>query len=320
LIALEVCFWVCALLLAHTHVLYPAAIASIARLRPRPIRTGLTHLPEVSLIVACHDEVEVIGERVRNAFELDYPAGRLELIVASDGSRDSTVELARAAGAVGTALPPHAQFTVDDGDWVRATQAQFRPIEVAERLWIVPSWCDPVDVDAINVVLDPGLAFGTGSHPTTRLCIRWLARELHRGDSVLDYGCGSGILAIIAAKLGASRVIGTDIDPQAIAASRDNAHRNRVDARFAVPDDPLIRRAERFDVVVANILANPLRLLAPSLAARVAIGGRVVLSGILAAQAPNVIAAYTPWFRIAVQSDDQGWVALAGTRLDVRPA
>ncbi len=233
---------------------------------------------------------------------------------------DAGALLQAAAGALGASLPPYETFAVADADWVRATQSQFAPIEAAPDIWIVPSWCEPVEASATNIVLDPGLAFGTGSHPTTRLCIRWLAANLQRGANVLDYGCGSGILAIVAAKLGAARVVGVDIDRQAIAASRENARRNRVRARFTRPDAKAMRDVASFDVVVANILANPLRLLAPALAARVRAGGRVVLSGVLAQQADEVIAAYAPWFRIAAWSDDEGWVALDGRRHGAQPA
>jgi ribosomal protein L11 methyltransferase len=235
-----------------------------------------------------------------------------------DGSADASDVLATAARAIGQPLPVHETFAVADADWVRATQAQFSPLEIAPRIWIVPSWCEPVEPDAINIALDPGLAFGTGSHPTTRLCARWLAGALRGGESVLDYGCGSGILAIVAAKLGARRVVGTDIDPQAIAASRDNARRNRVAVRLEHPDAPLVRTSEPFDVVIANILANPLRMLAPALAMRAA--RRIVLSGILTAQADELIAVYSPWFNMRVWSDDEGWVALEGVRHDARPA
>jgi ribosomal protein L11 methyltransferase len=178
----------------------------------------------------------------------------------------------------------------------------------------VPSWCAPPDPGAINVTLDPGLAFGTGSHSTTRLCLAWLAQRLRRGESVLDYGCGSGILAIAALKLGAGDTVGVDVDPQAIVASRTNAQRNGVTASFATPDDIPSVATHRFDVLVANILANPLVLLAPALAARVRYGGRIVLSGILEPQAEEVGAAYAPWFRISVWGRDDGWVALAGVR------
>jgi ribosomal protein L11 methyltransferase len=210
-------------------------------------------------------------------------------------------------------LPPHETYEVADTDWVRATQAQFAPLQIADGFWIVPSWCEPVDPAAINLALDPGLAFGTGSHPTTRLCLRWLAAELRAGERVLDYGCGSGILAIAACRLGAGHVVGTDIDPGALAASRTNAARNGVDATFVAPED-IVAGEAAFDVIVANILANPLQTLAPELAPRVRPGGRIVLSGILAAQADAVIAIYGQWFNIGICASDDGWIVLAGKR------
>ncbi len=283
------------------------------------LEAGALSVDTADAAAGTSEEAPVFGEPgEREPQPGDWATSRLTVLLPERA--DAATVLATAASALGVAPPPHETFTIADTDWVRATQAQFAPINIAERLWIVPSWCDPVDIDAVNIVLDPGLAFGTGSHPTTRLCLRWLACALHRDESVLDYGCGSGILAIAAAKLGAGRVIGTDIDPQAIIASRNNAKRNAVAARFARPGEPLVRSADPFDVVVANILANPLRLLAPALAARVRAGGRIVLSGILAAQAADVIAAYEPWFRIAVWSDDEGWVALEGTRQHAQPA
>jgi ribosomal protein L11 methyltransferase len=222
--------------------------------------------------------------------------------------------------AGGTRVPPYETFPVAEQDWVRATQAQFAPIRIADELWIVPTWCEAVDPTAINLALDPGLAFGTGSHPTTRLCLRWLARELRAGASVLDYGCGSGILAIAACRLGASRVVGTDVDAQALFASRANALRNGVDAEFLAPDLLAMAEPALFDVLVANILANPLIGLAAVLAGRVRKGGRIVLSGILEAQADAVMTAYRRWFTIGVCETDEGWIALAGTRNAKRSA
>jgi ribosomal protein L11 methyltransferase len=241
-----------------------------------------------------------------------WPVSRLTALFS--GATGLAAALA-ALAASGKVLPPHETFSVPEQDWVRATQAQFTPLRITETLWIVPSWCEPIDAAAINLALDPGLAFGTGSHPTTRLCLRWLARELRAGETVLDYGCGSGILAIAACRLGAARVVGTDVDPQALVASRANAMRNGVEVAFVRVDR---LRGERmpFDVVVANILANPLMLLAPALARRVRPGGRIVLSGILDAQAVTVIAAYRQWFNIAICDSDEGWVALAGVRED----
>jgi ribosomal protein L11 methyltransferase len=239
------------------------------------------------------------------------------LTVLFDGAADVPGALAAAAAAMASALPPYTLREIAEQDWVRLTQAQFVPLRIAERLWIVPSWCEPVDAAALNLVVDPGLAFGTGSHPTTRLCLQWLASELRRGESVLDYGCGSGILAIAAARLGAGTVIGTDVDPQAIAASEANASANGARARFVLPEALAAMALPGFDVVVANILTNPLRLLAPALARRVRPGGSIVLSGILVPQAEDVIAAYGDWFKIAIWKADDGWVALAGTRSGV---
>jgi ribosomal protein L11 methyltransferase len=228
---------------------------------------------------------------------------------------DSNVDIASALERLGKELgsPPlrHSIDRVPDTDWVRETQAQFVPMQASERVWIVPSWCEPVAANAINLRIDPGLAFGTGSHATTRLCLRWLDNHLVRGADLLDYGCGSGILAIAAAKLGAGEVCGVDVDMQAVLASRANADANAVNVWFGSPD---ALRADAFDVVVANILANPLELLAPLLAGRVRADGRIVLSGILDAQASQVAAAYARWFTIEVWAREEGWVALAGSR------
>lgn len=224
---------------------------------------------------------------------------------------DAEAALASAAAGLDESVPVHRRAAIPDIDWVRKTQAQFVPIRVTDQMWIVPSWREPVDTRAINIVLDPGLAFGTGSHPTTLLCLRWLAANVERGASVLDYGCGSGILAIAAAKLGAGAVTGVDVDPQAIAASRTNAEANGVAAEFCSPDAlPVLA----VDIVVANILANPLELLAPLLAGRVRAEGRIVLSGILEPQADRVAAAYARWFNIAPWGSADGWTALAGVR------
>jgi len=203
------------------------------------------------------------------------------------------------------------QEVVEEQDWVRLTQSQFEPIRISERLWIVPSWHELPDSKAIGIVLDPGLAFGTGSHPTTRLCLRWLEENIRGGETVLDYGCGSGILAIVAAKLGAAEVEGIDIDPQAVQASRDNAGNNGVAVRFALPDE---LSARQYDVLVANILTNPLKALAPLLASRVRPGGRIALSGILEAQAEDVMAIYGQAFEMRMWAIEEGWVCLAGVR------
>ncbi len=208
-------------------------------------------------------------------------------------------------------IPEHRVQTLEESDWVRLTQAQFDPIRISDRLWIVPTWHNPSDPDAINIALDPGLAFGTGSHPTTRLCLRWLDNNLKGGESVLDYGCGSGILAIAAMKFGASSAVGVDVDAQAVQASRDNAHANQVCADFFLPDDVAL---VEYDVVVANILTNPLRALAPLLAGATKSGGRIVLSGILADQASGVMQIYSQWFDLDPCVLEDGWACVSGLK------
>jgi ribosomal protein L11 methyltransferase len=174
---------------------------------------------------------------------------------------------------------------------------------------VVPSWHEAPDPQGLILELDPGLAFGTGSHPTTRLCMEWLEAHVGAGMSVLDYGCGSGILAMVAQKMGAAKVQGVDIDPQAIESASANAARNHCVIDYYLPD---AFSGGRFDVVVANILSGPLTQMAPMLAARVAPGGALVLSGVLANQADTVIAAYAPFIALEVWRELEGWVALAG--------
>jgi len=218
------------------------------------------------------------------------------------------------AAAAESGLPETPAFTlseVAEQNWVQLTQSQFDPIRISRKLWIVPSWHAAPDPDAINLLLDPGMAFGTGSHPTTRLCLEWLERSLRGGESLLDYGCGSGILAIAAAKLGADHVDGIDIDPQAVLAARQNAEANGVRATFA---DSAASLAGKYDVVVANILSNPLRVLAPAICGHLGSGGKLVLSGILAEQSAEIIAIYSEWLPLAVAGEHEGWVCLAGEK------
>ncbi len=220
--------------------------------------------------------------------------------------------LAAATAAAGfAAVPPFTTEQVAEQNWVQLTQSQFDPIRITERLWIVPSWHQAPDADAINIELDPGMAFGTGSHPTTRLCLEWLCEAVQPGQSVLDYGCGSGILGIAAVRLGAGDVLGVDIDEKAVEAARDNAQRNAVNLRL---QHSALALSETFDIVVANILTNPLCVLAPAIAARVAQGGRVALSGVLEAQAGQVVAAWAPWIALEVGATLDGWVRLQGRR------
>jgi ribosomal protein L11 methyltransferase len=209
------------------------------------------------------------------------------------------------------AFDPPIFDVLDDTDWVRETQRQFEPIRAGERLWIVPTWHEAPDASAVNLVLDPGAAFGTGSHPTTRLVLAWLEHEVRGGETVLDYGCGSGILAIAAMKLGSGRATAVDIDPLALDAARCNASANAVSIDVRAADAPLVVMA---DITVANILANPLRMLAPLLASHTRAGGRLALSGILASQSGDVIGSFEPLFDMTLESTEGDWVCLTGTR------
>lgn len=241
-----------------------------------------------------------------------WARSRLRILVNGDEATLAQDLLAKAVGLAGLdEVPAYQVEHVADEDWVRKTQSQFAPICISKRLWIVPSWHHPPDPQAINIALDPGIAFGTGSHPTTKLCLRWLESHLRGGETVLDYGCGSGILAIAAARLGAGRVVGVDIEAGAVAAARDNAARNHVHAVFQDAGETLTMQA---DVVVANILSNPLKMLAPALGGHTRPGGSIALSGILAPQADDVAAAYAPWFEMSAGDQEDGWICLFGTR------
>jgi ribosomal protein L11 methyltransferase len=242
--------------------------------------------------------------------EPERPRSRLHALLAQEA--DPAMLLGSAAAQAGIQAPAFALQPIADQDWVRATQAQFAPLCLGGRLWIVPSWHEaPCDPHAAVVRLDPGMAFGTGSHPSTRLVLRWLARTLAPGASVLDYGCGSGILAIAAAKLGSVRIDAVDVDPLALAATMDNARANEVALR-ALPPERL--PPGDYDVVVANILSQPLIVLEPLLAARTRRGGRIALAGILAAQSAEVVAAYAGDFDARVVASEEGWDLVEGQR------
>ena len=204
---------------------------------------------------------------------------------------------------------------LEDKDWVREWMDHFHPMQFGKRLWICPSWRDVPNPDAVNVMLDPGLAFGTGTHPTTALCLQWLDGLDLAGKTVVDFGCGSGILGIAALKLGAARVIGIDIDPQAIQASRDNAARNGVADQIELylpADQPQDVEA---DVVVANILAGPLRELAPLIAGHGKAGSLMALSGVLESQAPELETIYGQWFEMDPTAVKEEWCRLSGRKL-----
>ena len=225
--------------------------------------------------------------------------------------------LLQSLAQAGYKLPTPQEKIVEEQDWVRLTQSQFAPIQIGQRIWVVPSWHDaPSDPNAICLAVDPGLAFGTGSHPTTHLCLLWLEEHQQLShQSLLDYGCGSGILAIAAAKLGCKPVVGTDIDPQAMVAARSNAQINQTEIRFVLPNEnaPELAAETKYDIVMANILANPLQVLAPALVNKMRPGGQIVLSGVLARQADEVIETYSQWLTLSVWKESEGWVCLHGT-------
>lgn len=211
------------------------------------------------------------------------------------------------------ALPRYRVEAVEDKDWVREWMDNYHPINFGDRLWICPSWQTPPDKNAVNIMLDPGLAFGTGTHPTTALCLNWLDQADVKDKYVIDYGCGSGILAIAAALLGAKKVIGVDTDPQALEATQANAARNGVEIDTYFPDEcPDLP----CDLLLANILAGPLQSLAPRLAALTKAGAPIVLSGILDVQADMVSQSYQPWFDMNPPVQKEEWIRLTGQKHD----
>ncbi len=230
-----------------------------------------------------------------------------------EATREPSALLRELEAALGHAPEDYRFEQLDDRNWERAWMDEFRPMRFGRRLWIIPGGFPPEDPQAVNLHLDPGLAFGTGTHETTALCLEWLDAEPPRERSVLDYGCGSGVLAIAALLLGAREAVGCDIDPQAVTASRDNALANGVAgrARFCRPAE--LPEAQ-FDVVVANILASPLVGLAEGLAGRCRAGGRIALSGLLAGQAEMVAEAYRPWFDLDPIAHRGDWIRISGTR------
>jgi len=239
------------------------------------------------------------------------PCTRLTVLAAANA--DPAALVSEAARTAALATPNYRVARLDDQDWVRRSQAQFGPLQVSDTLWIVPSWHQPPAAAAAATVvrLDPGLAFGTGSHASTRLVLRFLERSVRAGDRVLDYGCGSGILAIVAAKLGAGEIAAVDIDPQALEAAASNARQNGVALQASAPD---ALAPGAYDLIVANILAGPLIALAPLLAARTRRGGRIALSGILDEQAGGVAAAYARDFETRVGASEEGWALVEGMR------
>ncbi|MEX3935420.1 50S ribosomal protein L11 methyltransferase [Paraburkholderia phymatum] len=294
---------------------YRELIVELAREHAEALSDALLELGALSVSVEdadadTPDEQPLFGEPGLTPERTAWTHSRVIALLAPE--HEPAVLLAAAANELCLAdTPSFSVREVEEQDWVRLTQSQFDPIPIGERVWVVPSWHAAPDPDALVLELDPGLAFGTGSHPTTRLCMEWLEQSVKKGESVLDYGCGSGILAILAKKCGADPVIGIDIDPQAVESARQNSERNHADVTYGLPDDC---PAGEFDIVVANILSNPLKLMASMLSSKVKPGGRIALSGILARQAEEVALIYRQWIDIAVWREHEGWVCLAGTR------
>jgi len=297
-------------------------VIEIARDHAEALSDALMEAGALSVSVEDADEgteqeKPLFGEPGMEPTEAAWDHSRV--VALTDIDADQAAIVAEAAAAIKLAtVPAFTTRDVADTDWVRLTQSQFEPIHIGKNIWVVPSWHEAPNPDALILELDPGLAFGTGSHPTTRLCMEWLEAHPAPGKSVLDYGCGSGILAMVAKKLDAGDVAGVDIDPQAIESARANAERNNCEIDFYVPDafaaSPNERHASgKFDIVVANILSSPLKLMAPMLSGRVAPGGSLILSGVLARQAEEVAAAYAPFIKLGVWAEQDGWVALHGT-------
>ena len=235
------------------------------------------------------------------------------------GLFDAEVKTGRIMDFVKSHLRPGTQVTseiLEDKDWVREWMDHFKPMKFGRRLWICPSWCKTPDPDAVNLMLDPGLAFGTGTHPTTAMCLEFLDGEPLEGKHVIDFGCGSGILAIAALLLGAKSALGLDIDPQAIKASGENAERNGVRDRLylRLTGGEAPEENEKADVLVANILAGPLTELAPDIEKLVKKGGHLALCGILAKQADDVRAVYSQWFEMDEPLIREDWCRLTGIR------
>ena len=296
-------------------------VIEIARANAEALSDALMEAGALSVSVEDADEgtdqeTPLFGEPGMEPTEAAWEHSRV--VALTDVEADQAAIVAEAAAAIGlTVTPTFTTRAVADEDWVRMTQSQFAPIHIGKNIWVVPSWHEAPDPDGLILELDPGLAFGTGSHPTTRLCMEWLEANPKPGKTVLDYGCGSGILAMVAKKMGAGDVAGVDIDPQAIESARDNAARNACEIDYYLPDDFAVsakahHATGRFDTVVANILSSPLKVMAPMLAGRVAEGGSLILSGVLARQAEEVAAAYAPFIKLGVWAEQDGWVALHG--------
>jgi ribosomal protein L11 methyltransferase len=293
-------------------------VIEIARAHAEALSDALMEVGALSVSVEDADEgtdqeQPLFGEPGMEPTEAAWERSRVVALTNQDDDQAAIVAAAAARIKL-AATPTFTTRKVEEQDWVRLTQSQFAPIHIGKNIWVVPSWHEAPDPDGLILELDPGLAFGTGSHPTTRLCMEWLEANPAPAKTVLDYGCGSGILAMVANKVGAGEVVGVDIDPQAIESAADNAARNKCDIEFFLPDTFAQSKhaVQKFDIVVANILSSPLKVMAPMLSGRVAPGGALILSGVLARQAEEVAAAYAPFIKLGVWAEQDGWVALHG--------
>jgi len=293
-------------------------VIEVARAHAENLSEALMEVGVLSVSVEDADEGTdaerpLFGEPGMEPEEAAWEHSRVVALTESAADHAALVAAAAAQCGLAPSALPFTLRAVAEQDWVRLTQSQFEPIHIGKNIWVVPSWHEAPDPNALILELDPGLAFGTGSHATTRLCMEWLEAHAPVNSAVLDYGCGSGILALVAKKLGAAAVVGIDIDPQAIESARFNSERNGCAVDYFLPEEYSgASGPQHFDVVVANILSSPLKLMAPMLSHRVARGGALVLSGVLARQADEVIAAYAPFIKLAVWGERDGWVALAG--------
>lgn len=255
-------------------------------------------------------EQPLFGEPGMEPTQAAWERSRVVALTDAGADHEALIAEALAAAGIAPAGVRHALRPVQDQDWVRLTQSQFEPIHIGTNIWVVPSWHDAPDPNALVLELDPGLAFGTGSHPTTRLCMEWLEAHAPRGLTVLDYGCGSGILAIGAAKYGASEIDAVDIDEAAVSSTRLNAEANGVTLHTGLPE----AAQGQYGTVLANILATPLKVLAPLLCERVAPGGSLVLAGILERQADELKEAYAPYVALEVSDSEDGWILMTARR------
>lgn len=306
--------------MSWTEIVIDIALADAEALSDALMETGALSVSVEDADEGTEAEQPLFGEPGMAPQAEAWERSRVVALTELDANQAQIVALAARMAGLAT-VPAFTLRAVAEQDWVRLTQSQFAPIHIGKNIWVVPSWHEAPDPHALILELDPGLAFGTGSHPTTRLCMEWLEAHPAPQGAVLDYGCGSGILAIVARKLGAADVIGVDIDPQAIESARANSSRNHCEVEYYLPDAFVksYHADQRFDIVVANILSSPLILMAPMLSGRVAPGGALILSGVLARQAQEVIAAYAPFIKLAVWAEQDGWVALHG-RLGNDPA